>query len=194
MVRLRCWPQKKNSVEGPARQLVMFHEWYFSAGVDGGDVSAILAGASIAVSPAAPSPYCLHPHPVLVDSTIWLSLFLPRLLASWSAHAPAFSLSFVSDAQTNKPSAVLEKLSEQYGPKLMEFVFCCIAASRDGLTMQELEDVCSLNDDVLNEQYERDNVVPQIRRVPQKTWSSLSDALTAHLSVGSWVVDLLELP
>ena len=53
-----------------------------------------------------------------------------------------------------------------------------------GLTLKELEDVCSLNEEVLNEQYEKDNVVPQVRRVPQKTWRSLTDELTAYLSVG----------
>lgn len=52
-----------------------------------------------------------------------------------------------------------------------------------GLTLKELEDVCSLNEEVLNEQYEKDNVVPQVRRVPQKTWRSLTDELTAYLSV-----------
>ncbi|EGD76422.1 hypothetical protein PTSG_07541 [Salpingoeca rosetta] len=84
--------------------------------------------------------------------------------------------------QTAKWENTIKALSGKYGPKLVEFVFCCIAASRDGLTLDELEDLCSLNEEVLNEQYERQNLVPQIRRIPQTAWTALRDDLMAHIS------------
>eukprot|EP00043_Microstomoeca_roanoka_P012948 m.126092 g.126092 ORF g.126092 m.126092 type:complete len:913 (+) comp15634_c0_seq1:948-3686(+) len=85
-----------------------------------------------------------------------------------------------STMSTSNPEEILSQLSEKYGTVFVQFACCCIVAARDGMTMQELEDVCSLNEAVLNEQYERDSAIPAIRRIPQQSWTSFSRDLSAY--------------
>eukprot|EP01147_Barroeca_monosierra_P005283 gene5283-8848_t len=81
-----------------------------------------------------------------------------------------------------EPEDVVEKWIKAYGSPIVEFSLCCIAAARDGIAMSELEDVVSLNDNVLNPLFEKAGSIPSIRRIPKEIWLAFVEELQPHLS------------
>eukprot|EP00730_Choanoeca_flexa_P007394 TRINITY_DN12326_c2_g2_i3.p1 TRINITY_DN12326_c2_g2~~TRINITY_DN12326_c2_g2_i3.p1 ORF type:complete len:1043 (+),score=304.18 TRINITY_DN12326_c2_g2_i3:118-3246(+) len=71
----------------------------------------------------------------------------------------------------------LRVLQNKYGRVVIDFLVGCVAACKDGITWDELEDVASLNEDLLNAVYAKAPAVPASRRVPAAAWSVLRGEL-----------------
>uniref|UniRef100_A0A673LBW1 NACHT domain- and WD repeat-containing protein 1-like n=1 Tax=Sinocyclocheilus rhinocerous TaxID=307959 RepID=A0A673LBW1_9TELE len=77
----------------------------------------------------------------------------------------------------------VESLEENHGKKLVSHALCFILLSRSGLSEAELQDVLSLDNDVLAEMYKY-WLPPShtLLRFPRLHWSRLRHDLTAHLT------------
>eukprot|EP00055_Hartaetosiga_balthica_P012156 m.58219 g.58219 ORF g.58219 m.58219 type:complete len:878 (+) comp7854_c0_seq1:101-2734(+) len=85
---------------------------------------------------------------------------------------------------TSTSSTIVQELIRTHGKELTEFVLGCIAGSRDGMTFEEMMDVCSLNDIVLNEQFLKEATLPSVRRLNKELLQKLWVDLLPHLEVG----------
>lgn len=84
----------------------------------------------------------------------------------WRSYTPAEDIVLpVSTAAAL--TQFFEHLEEQHGKVLVQHSFGCLAASRNGLTEVEMEDVLSLDDQVLDDVYQYwDPPVKGIVRIP----------------------------
>lgn len=73
------------------------------------------------------------------------------------------------------------RLSIVYGKLLFERSIAYLTVARDGLSRQELEDILSCDDDVLNDIYQW--WVPPIRRIPQLQVTTRSHFRTLLLTM-----------
>ncbi|RUS88580.1 hypothetical protein EGW08_003680 [Elysia chlorotica] len=78
-------------------------------------------------------------------------------------------------------TSLLEKLEGRHGKMLVSRAFAYMVASSTGLSDCEMEDVLSLDEDVLNEIYSGD-FHPRIRRVPYIKWLALKQDVEAFLA------------
>ncbi|XP_072026817.1 NACHT domain- and WD repeat-containing protein 1-like [Amphiura filiformis] len=77
---------------------------------------------------------------------------------------------------------LFERLERQFGKKLVSHALGYIVAARSGLTQQELEDVLSLDDDVLDEIYQYHLPPnPQAVRTPALLWARLKYELQEYM-------------
>ena len=92
----------------------------------------------------------------------------------WRSYTPAEDIVLpVSTAAAL--TQFFEHLEEQHGKVLVQHSFGCLAASRNGLTEVEMEDVLSLDDQVLDDVYQYwDPPVKGIVRIPPLLWKRIS--------------------
>lgn len=104
--------------------------------------------------------------------------------------------SYTPESETNLPSTIREiihslfdRLERIHGKMLVSHALAYISASKNGLTESELEDLLSLDDDVLNDVYQY--WTPPVRRLPPLIWlrvrSDLGDYLVERGSDGARV-------
>lgn len=104
--------------------------------------------------------------------------------------------SFTPDQEAHLPSTIPEiinslfdRLEKLHGNMLVRRSLAYISASRNGLTESELEDLLSLDDDVLNDVYQY--WTPPVRRLPPLLWlrvrADLGDYLVERGSEGARV-------
>ncbi|XP_028397582.1 NACHT domain- and WD repeat-containing protein 1-like [Dendronephthya gigantea] len=104
--------------------------------------------------------------------------------------------SYTPEGETKLPSTIREiihslfdRLERIHGKMLVSHALAYISASKNGLTESELEDLLSLDDDVLNDVYQY--WTPPVRRLPPLIWlrvrSDLGDYLVERGSDGARV-------
>ena len=104
--------------------------------------------------------------------------------------------SYTPEKETGLPSTIREiihslfdRLERIHGKMLVSHALAYISASKNGLTESELEDLLSLDDDVLNDVYQY--WTPPVRRLPPLIWlrirSDLGDYLVERGSDGARV-------
>ena len=104
--------------------------------------------------------------------------------------------SYTPESETKLPSTIREiihslfdRLERIHGKMLVSHALAYISASKNGLTESELEDLLSLDDDVLNDVYQY--WTPPVRRLPPLIWlrvrSDLGDYLVERGSDGARV-------
>jgi WD40 repeat protein len=104
--------------------------------------------------------------------------------------------SYTPENETNVPSTIREiihslfdRLERIHGKMLVSHALAYISGSKNGLTESELEDLLSLDDDVLNDVYQY--WTPPVRRLPPLIWlrvrSDLGDYLVERGSDGARV-------
>lgn len=76
---------------------------------------------------------------------------------------------------------LFEKYEQHYGLKLFSHLVFYITIFKIGISEVELEDVLSLDDDVLNEAFEKHE--PPVRRFPIAIWIRIRDDLKSYLSL-----------
>ena len=74
---------------------------------------------------------------------------------------------------------LLDNLEKVYGVVFVKYTLSYLTASKNGLSDVELEDVLSLDDDVLNDVFE--HWLPPVRRIPPLLLPRLHDALQSYL-------------
>lgn len=74
---------------------------------------------------------------------------------------------------------LLDNLEKVYGEVFVKYTLSYLTASKNGLSDVELEDVLSLDDDVLNDVFE--HWLPPVRRIPPLLIPRLHDALSCYL-------------
>ena len=96
--------------------------------------------------------------------------------------------SYTPDNETDLPSTIREiihslfdRLERIHGKMLVSHALAYISASKNGLTESELEDLLSLDDDVLNDVYQY--WTPPVRRLPPLIW------LRARSDLGDYLVE-----
>eukprot|EP00045_Choanoeca_perplexa_P013983 m.161258 g.161258 ORF g.161258 m.161258 type:complete len:1031 (-) comp16522_c0_seq1:86-3178(-) len=72
----------------------------------------------------------------------------------------------------------LRVLQNKHDKLVIDFLLGCVAASKDGLTWEELEDIAALNEDLLNAVYAKAPALPATRRVPTAKWSVIKEDLS----------------
>ena len=77
-------------------------------------------------------------------------------------------------------SAFFENLEIQHGKILIQHALGYLTASRAGLSESEIEDVLSLDDDVLNDVFSF--WLPPVRRLPSLLWTRIQDSLHSYLA------------
>ena len=78
-------------------------------------------------------------------------------------------------------NSLMEKLELRHGRMLVSRAFAYMVASSTGLSDCEMEDVLSLDEDVLNEVYSGE-YHPRIRRIPYIKWLALKQDVEAFLA------------
>ncbi|KAK2159829.1 hypothetical protein LSH36_145g04079 [Paralvinella palmiformis] len=119
-----------------------------------------------------------------VLSVCSLPLFL-RLLFDKICRWRSFELDllcFVELSSTiyDSINALFERLEVSYGKMFVAATFAYITVSKDGLSETELEDVLSLDDDVLNSVYQYHR--SPVRRIPPLVWTRLRSEIPNYLT------------
>ncbi|GFR78450.1 NACHT and WD repeat domain-containing protein 2-like [Elysia marginata] len=107
-----------------------------------------------------------------------------ELLANVAKDLKSFDSADKIKLPTNSEDGInclLEKLESRHGKMLVSRAFAYMVASSTGLSDCEMEDVLSLDEDVLNEIYNED-FHPRIRRVPYIKWLALKQDVEAFLA------------
>nr|XP_006819758.1 PREDICTED: leucine-rich repeat and WD repeat-containing protein KIAA1239-like [Saccoglossus kowalevskii] len=76
--------------------------------------------------------------------------------------------------------SVFEKLEDTFGKCLVSHVLGYITVSRYGLSENELEDIMSCDDEVLNDLYE--DCFPPVRRIPSLLWLRIREKLSVYFT------------
>ena len=76
-------------------------------------------------------------------------------------------------------SLLFQKVEEKHGWLLAAHCLAFLTASKHGLSESEMEDLVSLDDEVLADLYQHH--LPPVRRVPPLLWSRLRSCLAGHL-------------
>ena len=94
--------------------------------------------------------------------------------------------SYTPESETKIPgtisgilNAMFDALEQHHGKILVKHAFAYITATKHGLSINELQDILSCNEEVLNEVFEYFS--PPIRRFPPHVWLSLRAALGHYL-------------
>jgi hypothetical protein len=107
----------------------------------------------------------------------------------WTSHTPADQLSLPQTIQ-GMIEALFDRVERRHGRTLVAHAFGFLTASRGGLTEAELEDLLSLDDDVLGDVFQY--WLPPVRRLPPLLWTRIradvDDYLTEKEVDGSLVI------
>ncbi|XP_071805182.1 NACHT domain- and WD repeat-containing protein 1-like isoform X2 [Asterias amurensis] len=74
---------------------------------------------------------------------------------------------------------IFQQLEEYHGRILVSRALAYITLSPDGLTEMELDDILSLDDDVLNDVYQF--WMPPVRRIPPSLWTRIKNDISSYL-------------
>eukprot|EP00736_Rhodelphis_marinus_P005781 Rmarinus@m.16262 len=112
-------------------------------------------------------------------SPLYLKLAFETSL-SWRSYSPP------SDVTMRKTvrgliNDIFDRLCESHGTELCFASLGCLTVARYGLSNTEMEDILSLNDEVLNEVFEF--WVPPVRRLPSLLWQRIRADLKEYLVV-----------
>lgn len=75
---------------------------------------------------------------------------------------------------------LLERIELQHGKTLVAHAFSYITSSKSGVSEPELEDLISLDDEVLNDIYQYH--LPPVRRIPPLLWTRIRNDMSGYLS------------
>lgn len=78
-------------------------------------------------------------------------------------------------------SRIFDRLESKYSAKFVKTVLGYLTAVKTGLTESELDDILSLDDEVLNDVYICNKEYPHIRRMPHFRWASLRQDIAPYL-------------
>ncbi|XP_014665918.1 PREDICTED: uncharacterized protein LOC106807919 [Priapulus caudatus] len=95
----------------------------------------------------------------------------------WTSYASPSAL------QTNTGESIMaffDRIELQHGKVLVQHALSYITASRSGLSEAELEDLLSLDDEVLNDVYQYH--LPPMRRIPPSLWTRIHNDMADYLS------------
>ena len=119
-----------------------------------------------------------HLNKVVTISPLYIKLVFDRLLGlpSYSSQQEILNLpkSFVSMI-----TDLFERLENKHGRLLISRSFGYISASQKGVSDSELEDILSIDDDVLGEVYQFHT--PPLRRLPSVLWSRIKNDISEYI-------------
>lgn len=96
----------------------------------------------------------------------------------WKSFTPLNETSLATSVR-NAITSFLEQVERRHGKTLVTRALAYITASKNGLTEPELEDVLSLDDDVLNDVYQY--WTPPLRRLPPLLWIRIRSDIGDYL-------------
>lgn len=107
----------------------------------------------------------------------------------WKSYTPEFDI-YLEQNVRGIIDDMFQRLERRHGKILVSHALAYITASKNGVTETELEDLLSLDDEVLNDVYQY--WTPPVRRLPPLLWirirSDIGDYLTERGSDGTQVV------
>ena len=99
----------------------------------------------------------------------------------WKSYTPIESIELASSTATAL-SQLFDQVEEQHGIKLVQHTLAYLTAAKNGLTEVELEDVLSLDDQVLDDVYQYwDPPVEGIVRIPPLLWKRIKHSINTYL-------------
>ena len=99
----------------------------------------------------------------------------------WKSYTPIQSIKLASSTATAL-SQLFDQVEEQHGIKLVQHTLAYLTAAKNGLTEVELEDVLSLDDQVLDDVYQYwDPPVEGIVRIPPLLWKRIKHSINTYL-------------
>ena len=99
----------------------------------------------------------------------------------WKSYTPPQSIKLASSTATAL-SQLFEQVEEQHGIKLVQHTLAYLTAAKNGLTEVELEDILSLDDEVLDDVYQYwDPPVEGIVRIPPLLWKRIKHTINTYL-------------
>ena len=115
-----------------------------------------------------------------------------RQALQWKSYTPPETI-ILASSTTAALTQLFEQLEEQHGNILVQHALGYLTATRNGLTEAELEDVLSLDDQVLDDVYQYwDPPVKGIVRIPPLLWKrirhDIDDYLVTQLANGKTVL------
>ena len=101
---------------------------------------------------------------------------------TWSSYTPTDTVTLPSST-AEALALIFSNLEEHHGEQLIQRSLGYLTASRHGLTEGELEDILSLDDDVINDAYQYwDPPILDIIRIPQLLWKRVRYDISEFLA------------
>lgn len=99
-------------------------------------------------------------------------------ISSWRSYATHQS-TYLADNVTDGISLLFQKVEEKHGYLLVAHCLAFLTGSNHGLSESEIEDLVSLDDEVLDDLYQYH--LPPVRRIPPLLWTRLRSDLPGQL-------------
>ena len=96
----------------------------------------------------------------------------------WKSYTPASDM-YLEPTVREIIDDMFERLERRHGKVLVSHALAYVTASKNGLTEPELEDILSLDDDVLNDVYQY--WTPPVRRLPPLLWIRIRSDIEEYL-------------
>ncbi len=100
-------------------------------------------------------------------------------IVNWKSYTPKADTVLYDSVHTSIMS-LFNKLEKQHGPELVSRALMYLTASKNGLSENELEDLLSLDDIVLNDVYQYHR--PPVRRIPPLLWTRIRSDIPNYLT------------
>ncbi|WAR02876.1 NWD2-like protein [Mya arenaria] len=117
-----------------------------------------------------------------VSSPLYAKLVYEQMVCTWRPFDEV-SKEPVPKCIEDHITKLFEKLEKRHGRIFVQRVLGYLTAVSNGLSESELEDILSLDEDVLNDAYEKVGEYWSIRRIPQFFWPQLRYDLEPYIAV-----------